>query len=322
MISSVLVPLDGSPESEQAVTYAEALLPTGGNILLFTAVSDLGTLVASDPVLTGWQWTPSAGQEAAYAPELNAARAALQQIVAQKDGSPVTWSVQVALGDPAGQILRTVTHREPDLVVMATHGRGTLGRALFGSVADRIVRSSPVPVLLVRPAVTAPTPATATLTRLLVPLDGSELAEAALPVATTLAQRLGVPVQLVRATNSAMVLATLGGSGPVLAVPPAELYEQLGSDLEREATTYLTGVAERLRAEGITASWEVRSGSPYAEIADATEPGDLLVMTSHGRGGMMRWLLGSVAEKLVREAPAPVLLVPAVNRGTAAAEGE
>ena len=183
MISSVLVPLDGSPEAEQVLPYAEALLPGGGSILLFTAVSDLGTLVASDPVLTEWQRTHRPEREAAYAAELNAARAALQQIAARRQDSPATWSVEVALGDPASQILETITHRAPDLVVMATQGRGALGRAIFGSVADRIVRNSPAPVLLVRPALAAPAPATPTITRLLVPLDGSDLAEAALPAA-------------------------------------------------------------------------------------------------------------------------------------------
>jgi nucleotide-binding universal stress UspA family protein len=318
MISSVLVPLDGSPEAEQAIPYAQAVLRRGGNVLLFRAVSDLGALVANDPTRTEWQWAHKPAPEAALAAELNGARAALQQIVSQQPASPVHWSVEVALGDPASQILETIAQRGPDLVAMTTAGRGTLGRVVFGSVADRIVRTSPVPVLLVRPASTAaPAPETATIARLLVPLDGSELAEAALPVATALAQRLAVPIHLVRATNSAKVLATLGGSGPFPAAPPASIYDQLGNDLENEATTYLGGVAKGLQAEGIDASWAVRDGSPYAEIANAIEPGDLLVMTSHGRSGVMRWLLGSVAEKLVREAPAPVLLVPAANRGTA-----
>ncbi len=319
MIASVLVPLDGSPEAEQVIPYAEALLSTGGNILLFTVVSDLGTPVASDPDLTNWQRTPNPGQEADYATELDAARAALQQIVARKPDSGNTWSVAVALGDPAEQILRTLAQRGTDLVAMTTHGRGALGRIVFGSVADRIVRTSPAPVLLARPALTAPAPETATINRLLVPLDGSERAEAALPVATALAQRLAIPVHLVRATNSAQVLATLGGGSAPFPTPPAHMYDELGSNLENEATTYLSGVAKGLQAEGIAASWSVGAGAPYAEITDAIKPGDLLVMTSHGRSGVMRWLLGSVAEKLVREAPAPVLLAPAAERGRAAA---
>lgn len=319
MISSVLVPLDGSPEAEQAIPYARAVLPDGGDILLVTVVADQGELIAYDPLLTEWQRTVKPGQEAAHAAELTAARAALHQVVARTADPRVTWSVAATLGDPAAQILQAVAQQNIALVAMTTHGRGALGRALFGSVADRIVRTSPVPVLLVRPGVPAPAPGTAAITRLLVPLDGSHLAEAALPVATALAQRLAIPVQLIRATNAAMTLATLTGSSPFPVAPPADIYDRLATDLESEATAYLGEVTARLRQEGIAASWEVRDGSPYAEIANAITPGDLLVMTSHGRGGVMRWLLGSVAEKLVREAPVPVLLVPAAQRGTEAA---
>jgi nucleotide-binding universal stress UspA family protein len=321
MISSVVVPLDGSPEAEQAIPYARALLPTDGNVLLVTIVSDLGAPAASAPHLTDWQRVHQPEREAAYAAVLNAARAALQQIAARQPDAPANWSVEVALGDPASQILQIAAQRDADLVVMTTAGRGALGRLVFGSVADRVVRTSPVPVLLVRPAVTALAPEEVALTRLLVPLDGSELAEAALPVARELAQRLRIPMHLVLATNSAHVLATLGGRGPFSAAPPADLYTEWRSNLERDATTYLSEVARGLQAEGIAATWEVGSGAPYAEIAHAIQPGDLLVMTSHGRGGVMRWLLGSVAEKVVREAPAPVLLVPAAERGTAAQTG-
>jgi nucleotide-binding universal stress UspA family protein len=185
-------------------------------------------------------------------------------------------------------------------------------------VADRIVRTSPVPVLLVRPAPEAPAAGAVAITRLLAPLDGSELAETALPVVEALAQRLASPVHLVRATNSAQVLATLGGGAPFPASPPADVYDRVGKDLENEATAYLRDVAKGLQGKGIAASWDVGVGAAYAEIVNAIKPGDLLVMTSHGRSGVMRWLLGSVAEKLVREAPAPVLLVPAAERGTAA----
>ena len=321
MISSVLIPLDGSAEAEQAIPYAQALLPDSGSILLFTVVPDRGVLISNDPVLTEWQRTLHPGPEAAHAADLNTARAGLHQVVTRIDDSRVNWSVAAAYGDPAEHILRTIATQDIDLVAMTTHGRGALGRAIFGSVADRIVRTSPIPVLLVRPVTPSPAPGMVAVNRLLVPLDGSELAEAALPVATALAQQLGIPVQLIRATNATLTLATLTGSSPFPVAPPADIYDQWATDLERSATTYLDGVAKRLRDEGIAASIAVCDGSPYTEITNAVQAGDLLVMTSHGRGGVMRWLLGSVAEKLVREAPAPILLVPAADRGAAANAG-
>jgi nucleotide-binding universal stress UspA family protein len=77
----------------------------------------------------------------------------------------------------------------------------------------------------------------------------------------------------------------------------------------------VTTAVSRLRAEGVDASGAIVNGSPFFAISETTQPGDLLILTSHGRGGVRRWLLGSVAEKLVREANAPVMLVPAVERG-------
>ncbi|MCA9878119.1 MAG: universal stress protein [Thermomicrobiales bacterium] len=310
MNPSLLVPLDGSPEAEQALPYAQALLPSGGQIRLFRVVPGLEMLLANEPALTELQWVLAPAPEATRNADLSAVQADLDRIGARIGDSQVTWSAEVVEGDPATQLLQAIARRGVDLVVMTTHGRGALGRAVFGSVADRVVRTSPVPVLLVRPTAADQAPATATIRRLLVPLDGSVLAEAAL----TLARRLQIPVHLVRATNTAMVLATLS-SGPFPVAPPADIYDRLTTDLEGAAATYLNDVATRLQGEGLAATWEVRGGSPYDEIADASQPGDLLVLTSHGRGGVMRWLLGSVAEKLVREAPVPVLLVPAANRG-------
>ena len=83
--------------------------------------------------------------------------------------------------------------------------------------------------------------------------------------------------------------------------------------VEHDARDYLTAVVARLEDEGVSATWDVLEGSPFFAIADATQTGDLLVTTSHGRSGVLRWLLGSVAEKLVREAPVPVLLVPSAE---------
>jgi nucleotide-binding universal stress UspA family protein len=94
----------------------------------------------------------------------------------------------------------------------------------------------------------------------------------------------------------------------------AEITDQIWQDAEAEAKATVADAIAHLKDEGIAASGAVLNGSPFFAISDATKPGDLIVLTSHGRGGVRRWLLGSVAEKLVREGPVPVLLVPAVER--------
>ena len=316
MISRVLVPLDGSPEAEQALPYARALLPTGGAILLFQAVPEFEMPGANEPALTELNWALKPAPDANGKTRLEVAQAALTQIATRVSDDQVSCSTEVAQGDPASEILQAIAQRDVDVVAMTTHGRGAVGRTVFGSVADRIVRTSPVPVVLVRPWLEPAVPESASITRLLVPLDGSDLAEEALPIATELAQRLKVPVHLVRATNTAAVLASLTGGSFFPVNPPQSMYDQMIADLEGSARSYLTSVATRLQEQGLDVSWAVLDGSPYADIANAAQPDDLIIITSHGRGGVMRWLLGSVAEKLVREAPAPVLLVPAANRGS------
>ena len=265
----ILVPLDGSPEAEQALPYAEALAEPGCQLILLE--------VGEDP-------------DSEFA------------LLDRHAGSCAR--LETASGDPAEQILRTARDFGVGAVVMTTHGRGALGRWAFGGVAYAVTRHSPVPVMVVRPGEATPEPA---LRRLVVPLDGSPLAEIALPVAQSLARRLGLPVRLVTAVDPVSFVPS--AVAPALAFD-AEVYSETLAALRGEAEAWLTRASEALREAGVDASWEILSGSPYVAITDALRPGDVVVMTSHGRSGVTRLLLGSVAEKLIREGPTPVILVP------------
>jgi nucleotide-binding universal stress UspA family protein len=160
--------------------------------------------------------------------------------------------------------------------------------------------------MIVRPRDATPEIVPGHVKRLIVPLDGSELATGAIPVARALAQRLAVPVVLVRAVDLAEVL---GPVGDLLMIPP-----KVVDDAEAEARRSLEEVATALREEGVEAAVEVWIGPAFNAIAEAAQPGDVIVLCSHGRSGVSRWLLGSVAEKLVREGPVPVVLVPVCQR--------
>jgi nucleotide-binding universal stress UspA family protein len=219
----------------------------------------------------------------------------------------------IAQGEPDDAIREAIGGRGADMIAMASHGRGAVGRALFGSVADRVTRGSTVPVLIVRAADDAP-PSHVTLDRIVVPLDGSALAERALPVAAAIARRLKVPVAIVRAIDAATAVPVAPGAIGIAPAGSAPVIAQLWDDAENEARTTVRDAVATLEQDGVQASGETLNGSPFFAISEATRPGDLLVLTSHGRSGIGRWLLGSVAEKLVREAPAPVLLVPATER--------
>ena len=274
MLQPILVPLDGSRLAERALPYAQQLAEPGCQLILLEVgqdEDDLGLL------------------------ERHADSCA---------------SLETAVGDPAEQILRVAKDLNVGLIVMTTHGRGALGRWAFGSVADAVTRTSPVPVFVVHPQ-DGDSEVAPFVQRVVAPLDGSPLAEEALPTAMSLARRLHVPVHLVTAIDVTRIL-------PVEMMPTvafdASLYEETVAQFEADATAWLTQAAEQLQHEGVAATWAILRGSPFLAITEAVKPGDVIVMTSHGRGGVRRWLLGSVAEKLVREGPVPVVLVPPAER--------
>ena len=298
----ILVPLDGSPLAEQALPYAQALLAPGAELTLLEVVEE------PEPIhgMAGRLLVPVEDVQRMFKQR---AQDDLKRAEERLRGKRPPVRVEVVGGDPTKQILRVAAEQGIELIAMTTHGRGALGRWVFGSVADRVARSSPVPVLLVRPSEGEPRPVT--IRRLVVPLDGSALAEEALPTARALAKRLGVPIHLITVIDVMRLIPT--ELGPVVAFD-ATVYEDTLSQLDAGARALLDDVSERLERQGLPTSSEVAHGSPFMTIADAVHDGDLIVMTSHGRSGVRRWLLGSVAEKLVREAPVPVVLVPVSAR--------
>lgn len=212
----------------------------------------------------------------------------LTRVAAPLAAGDRTVETAVDRGNPAERIVAAAA--ESDLVVMTSRGHGAGGRRLFGSVADLVARHAPVPTLLLRggfdPVPFAPP------TRVVIPLDGSRTAERAVPIAAAMARSLGLPLHLV-----SVVEVDAGEE------TPASIRQPLA---DRLATT-----TARLHADGLAATSEVRSGSPADELLAIARPGDLVAMTTHGGGGGQRWIIGAVAEALVRQAPAPVVLVRA-----------
>jgi nucleotide-binding universal stress UspA family protein len=275
----ILVPLDGSPEARAALPYAAALATPGTEIILLIVVrSGVDADVAGAGLETAAQRLRVAGQ---------------------------TVRTEVATGDPARRIVDMATDLRAEMIVMASHGRGALGRLIYGSVADRVARDATIPTMVVRArqAVTGPVG----ITRLVVPLDGSPLAEAALPVATAISRRLGTPLLLVRVVDPTDLMPPAVGIGEAI---PFEIYDEAEQEMEQDARNYLDATAKKLHDQGLRVATSVLTGPPASSIEEATHLGDVLVLASHERTGVLRWLLGSVAEKLTREDESPVILVP------------
>jgi nucleotide-binding universal stress UspA family protein len=306
----VLAPVDGSTRALRAVPWAEKFAGPDGTVILLRVVPPQPDYAESLFSLVGAEGTVQEIQDAWN----RTAEADLEEAAALLSASGVTVEQMVAAGEPDEEIVAAVARRGAQMIAMASHGRGAVGRAIFGSVADRVARTATVPVLILR------TPdedvdSNVVVSRIVVPLDGSQIAARALPIAGQVAKQFAAPVHVVRAVDAALALPMASGvfgAGPVV---NADVTDQIWQEAEAEAQATVTAAVSRLQAEGVDASGGIVNGSPFFAISEMIEPGDLLILTSHGRGGVRRWLLGSVAEKLVREAKAPVMLVPAVERG-------
>jgi nucleotide-binding universal stress UspA family protein len=299
----MIVPLDGSALAEQAVDYAKALATGRGEILL------LGVLPPARPELGlfGDVKVSARGvfsrMQAEMTDELHAVAERLRSALPE-----TKLSVHIPVGDPAEQIIATASDQGADLIVMASHGRGAVGRIAIGSVADRVARTSDTPVMIIRPLDAAAAPKPISIDRLLVALDGSELAAQALPFAESLAKWLNVPVHVISAiditqlTSFSLVAGGMFSDG---------LYEELIGELRQDLEHKFEDQLAPIRASGVTVELEIVDGPAVPVIENATRDGDVVIMTSHGRGGIGRWVIGSVAEKLVRHCPVPVILVHA-----------
>jgi nucleotide-binding universal stress UspA family protein len=213
----------------------------------------------------------------------------------------------VVTGDAASVILDAAKSGNVDLIAMASSGRGAIGRLTLGSVADRVIRTAEHPVLVVRGIDAPATQSLPEINRVVVPLDGSDRALRALPVAATAAAQLKASVELISAVDLPQVVAPALSYGPAF---EPEIYAELEAQSTTNAEAFLQQASTQLADLGVNAQSHVMHGPAAAAILDFAKHGDLIVMTSRGQGGIKRWLLGSVAEKLIRDAHAPLLLVP------------
>ncbi|HEU4792542.1 MAG TPA: universal stress protein [Nitrolancea sp.] len=202
-------------------------------------------------------------------------------------------------GAPAPEIISAAAGLPEPVIVMTTHGHGGIGRLLFGSVADAVARGVHTPVLLIR----AGTAVVSTLIgSILILLDGTAYSEAALPYATTLARTFDADLWLVRVADTTEV-----SEDPVSSMALWEEHHRM----VRESSTYLNDLVERLEKEGIRAHARPLAGFVEDEILayEREARPDLVVIATHGRGGLRRLGFRSLAERILRLGTTPVLMI-------------
>ncbi len=295
MLATMLVPHDGSALAERALLYATKLARATEARLILLRAALAHSLPGVDP------------GPAQYA-VLERAESELAEVANRLRSNGVLVEPHVYYDEPASAILDAATSQRADLIVMSTHRRTTLGRWVYGSVADRVLRRTDVPMLLIPPCCEHTWPLARPLgrrLRILVPLDGSALAEEAFGPAGLLAEAFDAELLLLRVVEPR--INQYSGGGWEIKFEKAEEVAM--------AESYLEETAGRMP----TTNWAVRTrvgvGQAAPTITDvaAQEGADLIAMASHGRGGLPRLLIGSVAIGVLQRAKMPLLVTrPAV----------
>ena len=296
MLQHILVGLDGSPLAETILASVSILAKAlGAEVTLLHAVH-LSEDMQKDE--------PSRLLQPAIQHAETQAQDYLSRVAQRLSNSGIKVRSQVTVGDAVTAIVRTAQQQGIDLIALSTHGRSGLTRWFYGSVAEKVLHTTHTPLLLVRPiaeqAVTSPG-----LTQIVVPLDGSPLAEAALPLAETLAARANVPLILLRVVE---VLSLDFGDPTGLSYGS---YPQILESLQEATEDYLNQLAVSLRGKGFSIQTEAPVGLPADKIVGYAHehPGSLVVITTHGRTGFAGFVLGSVARRVVQLGNTPTLVV-------------
>ena len=295
MYEKILVALDGSQLSEAILPYSRLL---ADNLKLTVELIHVIDSEMATP-------TSSAGQ-ARYQEMMTAENEkSLDYLKKIAASFPAGTKIQcsVAPGNPAEVIVDKAAEHRTNLIAMSTHGRSGINRWLIGSVADKVLHGAANPLLLVRAGESAAVPGAALWRRIIVPLDGSSLAETVIPHVMDLARPLGLEIVLLR---------VFGVPTPVFAEDYGPYVEELWTQLEDEAQKYLTQNKQQLLAQGLANVTTIATAGFAAEkiIDAARQRKDALVaMCTHGRSGVNRWVMGSVTDRVVRHGGEPVLII-------------
>lgn len=311
MFKRILVPLDGSKRAEQAVPVAARVArASGGTVILMQAApSPINFQVEKKPHGEVYS-EDSVGEIEALSMNYLDTASKMAELVGVK------IETRVVFGHTAPSILAAVEPLDVDLIVMCSHGYSGFKRWTLGSIAHKIIPHSPVPVLVLRDG--GPTLSAKPLS-VLVPLDGSPLAESVLrPVVqltTALASSMNITLHLLRVVD----LPANPGYGKFVA---NAFVDQLRDEAKHEAQIYLAAVAQRLidsedTVPGLIVTTSISVNSDVAEaLVQVTEQElhaggrfDLVAMATHGRGGLQRWAMGSITERVLNHSMLPLFIV-------------
>ncbi|MDA1258010.1 MAG: universal stress protein [Chloroflexi bacterium] len=293
MFNKILIPLDGTLGSERVLDWIKPFARSGAELHLATVVDSRHAEASQD--LDHLTRSISESAERYLHGLLDKVRKEF----------PSTHAT-IATGRPAREVLRIASAVDADLIAMESYRGSTVMRGVLGSTTDAVIRSGRIPVLVLPPGA-AEIEASEKPDTVLVPLDGSEIAERALAIAVEIAAAFGSELFLLRSTTSAVYGAGAYGADAAHAWQRALEYQK------KEAADYLEELANRVRSDVPSVRTQVSTDFGATAVLAALEgsPSTMAVMVTHGRGGFRRLVLGSVTDKVVRSGHAPVLVLPA-----------
>ncbi len=317
MFQRILVPLDGSTRAESAVSLAARLAQASGGIVILLQV-------VAPPVSPSKFSIPEAYPRGGIDEELDMANEYLKTLAQTTALNGIPTEVQALVGEVAPTILAATIGLHADCIVLCSHGLTGFKRWMLGSVAQKLVPHSPVPVLVLRDGGPIPSATSGQSLRALVPLDGSPLSESALEPAAQLVAAL-VPstqraVQLLRVVDSVT-------SHSKFSMADSYFDTEMRTEAKIQDEQYLKAVAERFTG-GELAQYQVAVATTVeinpdvagaiVQVAEQTDEtgvrSHVIVMATHGRGGLQRWVLGSIAERVLHTTKLPLLIVHAAQK--------
>ena len=310
MYTRVIVPLDGSTTALQVLPYAKVVAKsTGASIVLLQALNEypreLITRISHEVVPTKPFPPPTDAWTQLKATALETVQAKLELAAADLKAEGFQVTTLTVEEDAADAIVQEAEKDANTLIAISTHGRSGIGRWMMGSVTDKVVRQAANPVLVVRARTGEVTSSAPQLKRVVLPLDGSHRSGVAMDHAVEMANALNLGVTLLRSISPMAYGDTFADYVP-------SMYENLADEIETDVQDYLAHEAQQLRAAGIADVAE-KAVDGYAASAILDEVGDdgdaIVVMATHGRAGIGRWVLGSVADRVIRHSTGPVLVV-------------
>lgn len=295
MYEKILVPLDGSEIAEVALPYAEELAGRLGSEITLISVSHSAEEQDQQMFQSYIQKTVESMRERA------------ERYFERPSERAIEVNSAILVGNPAEKIVDYADSGDIDLIVMATHGRSGISRWALGSVADKVLRATERPVVLVRAQNAHPyMHKKDILSKMLVPLDGSKEGEAVIPYIEELVSKLGGEIIFFQVLALAYHVHISGDAAVQVPYTEKEM-----EPLKMSAQSYLKKMGSKLKERGIPTKYEVKVGAAGYEIIKLADEinADLVAMSTHGRSGIGRLVFGSITERVVRSGNTPVLLV-------------